>query len=62
MAKIRFWRWQHTDELGIPRPARFRSTDLERKEPERLDHRSGSLQRWNLDPSRTDIPRATPPT
>jgi hypothetical protein len=61
MAKIRFWRWQHTDEFGMPCPTRFRITDVKGKEPEHLDHRSRSLETWNPEQARTDIARATPP-
>ena len=61
MAKIRFWRWQQTDELGMPCPTRFRLTEVRRKEPEHLDHHSWSLQRPNLEQSQTDTARATPP-
>ena len=61
MAKIRFWKWQQTDEFGMPCPTRFRLTEVERKEPEHLDHPSWPLQRRNLEQSQTDIARATPP-
>lgn len=59
MAKIRFWKWQNTDELGMPGPTRFRITDVERKEAEHLD--PWSLETWNPEQSRTDIERVTPP-
>jgi len=61
MAKIRFWRWQQTDEFGMPCPTRFRITDVERKEPEHFDHHPESLETWNLEQARADIARATPP-
>ena len=32
MAKIRFWKWQHTDELGLPRFTRFPISDRNRRE------------------------------
>ena len=61
MAKIRFWRWQHTDELGMPCPTRFPITDVERKGAEELDHQPWSLETWNLEQSRSDIARGAPP-
>jgi hypothetical protein len=61
VAKIRFWRWQQTDEFGMPCPTRFRFADLERKEPEQLDDPSGSLKTWNPKQAQSDIARATPP-
>jgi hypothetical protein len=61
MAKIRFWRWQHTDEFGMPCPTRFRITDVERKGAERLERRPPLLETWNLRQSPTDIARGTPP-
>ena len=61
MAKIRFWRWQQTDEFGMPCPTRFRITDVEHKEAKHLDDQSWSLERWNPEQARTDIARATPP-
>jgi hypothetical protein len=61
MAKIRFWRWQHTDELGMPCPTRFRFADAERKEPGHLDHHPWSLETWNPEQARSDIARGTPP-
>ena len=60
MPKIRFWRWQQTDELGMPGPTRFRMTDAEREEAEHVDHHSWSLEAQNPAPSRTDSARATP--
>ena len=60
MAKIRFWRWQQTDEFGMPCPTRFRLTEVEPKDSERPDD-SWPLQRRNLEQSQTDIARATPP-
>jgi len=61
MAKIRFWKWQHTDEFGMPRPTRFRMTDGERKEAEPLDPRSWPVETWKPERSPSDIARATPP-
>jgi hypothetical protein len=61
MAKIRFWRWQHTDEFGMPCPTRFRFTDVEHKEVEQVDHQSWSPETWNPEQSRTNIARASPP-
>ena len=61
MAKIRFWRWQQTDEFGLPCPTRFRITEVKPKESEHLDHHSWPLQKRNLEQSPTDIARATPP-
>jgi len=61
MAKIRFWRWQQTDEFGMPCPTRFRITEAERKDPEHLEQHSWPLQKRNLEHSQTDIARATPP-
>jgi len=54
VAKIRFWRWQQTDELGLPCPTRIRMPDVERKEAEHLDAHPGSVETWRLDTSRTD--------
>jgi hypothetical protein len=31
MEKIRFWKWQHTDELGLPSLTRFRISDGDRE-------------------------------
>jgi len=53
VAKIRFWRWQQTDELGLPCPTRIRMPDVERKEAEHLDRHPGS-ETWRLETSRTD--------
>jgi hypothetical protein len=61
MVKIRFWRWQHTDEFGMPCPTRFPLTDVERKAAEHLDRHPGSLETWNLEQSRTDTARGAPP-
>lgn len=61
MAKIRFWRWQPTDELGLPCPTRLRMPDVERKETEQLDGHPRSLETWHLEHSRTDIARGTRP-
>ena len=61
MAKIRFWRWEHTDELGMPCPTRFRIADVERKRAEHFDHQPWSPEMWNPEQSPTDTARATPP-
>jgi len=61
VAKIRFWRWQQTDEFGLPCPTRFRMPDVERKEAETLDSQPRSGETWHLEHSRTDIARGTPP-
>ena len=61
MPKIRFWRWQHTDELGLPCPTRFRMTDVQRKQAEHVDGDAPSLETWNLERPRTDSARAAPP-
>lgn len=61
MAKIRFWKWQQTDQFGMPCPTRFRLTEVERKAPDHLDDHSWSLPRRNLEQSHTDISRAAPP-
>ena len=61
MAKIRFWRWQQTDEFGMPCPTRFRITEVERKEPEHLAPHSWPLQKRNLEQSQTETARATTP-
>ena len=60
MAKIRFWRWQHTDEFGMPCPTRFPIANVERKGVEHLDDYP-SPKTWNPEQSRTDTARATPP-
>jgi hypothetical protein len=61
VAKIRFWKWQHTDELGLPCPTRFRMPDVERKEPEHLDSHPRSGDTWHLERPRTDIAQDTLP-
>ena len=61
MAKIRFWKWQATDELGLPCPTRFRMPKVARKEPEPLELHPRSLEKWNLDHSRTNIAQGTQP-
>ena len=61
MAKIRFWRWQQTDEFGMPCPTRFPIADVERKGAEHFDHYPSSPETWNPEQSRTDTARATPP-
>jgi hypothetical protein len=61
MAKIRFWRWQHTDEFGMPCPTRFRIADVERKAAEHLDHQPWSPEMWNPERSPTDTARVAPP-
>jgi hypothetical protein len=54
--------WQHTDEFGMPCPTRFPITDVEHKGAEHLDHQPWSLETWNLEQSRSDIARGTPPS
>lgn len=54
MSKIRFWRWQHTDELGMPCPTRLRLTGAEGKAPEDLDDHAWALQIRDPERSRTD--------
>ena len=61
MAKIRFWRWQQTDELGLPCPTRIRMPDVKRKELEPLESHPLSGETWHLGDSRSDIVRGTPP-
>lgn len=61
MAKIRFWKWQQTDQFGMPCPTRFRLTDVERKEADHVDHPSWPLRTPELEQSRTDIARGTSP-
>ena len=61
MSKIRFWRWQHTDELGMPCPTRLRLSDVEGKAREDSDDHPWALQTRNPEPSRTDLGRATAP-
>ena len=61
MAKIRFWKWQHTDELGMPRPTRFPLTDVEREDAEPPELHPRSLETWNLERARSNIaPSARP--
>jgi hypothetical protein len=60
VAKIRFWRWQQTDEFGLPCPTRFRVPDVERKEAEPLDSQPRSGETWHLEHSRPDIARHSP--
>ena len=61
MAKIRFWRWQQTDELGMPCPTRFRFADPGRRDDEQVEHRSWPRQTLNPEQSRIDSARAAPP-
>lgn len=61
MPKIRFWKWQPTDELGMPCPTRFPMTDVERNEAGRVDRDASSFETWNLERPRTDSARAAPP-
>ena len=62
MSKIRFWRWQRTDQLGMPCPTRFRLADAEGKAPEDLDDHAWALPTRDPERSRTDnIGRATAP-
>jgi hypothetical protein len=52
MAKIRFWKWQHTDELGLPSVTRFPISDLDR---EMANHREQNA--WPLE---TSNPKKSP--
>lgn len=63
MAKIRFWRWQHTDQFGMPGPSRFRISDVEREGEgvKPLEQHPWSLETWNLKRSSTDIARSAAP-
>jgi hypothetical protein len=51
MAKLRFWRWQQTDELGMPCPTRFPLSDAERNGAEDLQHERWPLEAWSQKPS-----------
>jgi hypothetical protein len=46
----------------MPCPTRFPITDVEHKGAEHLDHQPWSLETWNLEQSRSDIARGTPPS
>ena len=61
MAKVRFWRWQHTDEFGMPCPTRFRIADAERKGDEPLEQHPGSLETWKIKRSPNDVAQGTSP-
>jgi len=61
MSKIGFWRWQPTDELGMPCPTRFPMADAERKQAGHSDQSPWSLAPWNAGQPRTDIARGTRP-
>ena len=48
MAKIRFWRWQHTDELWIALvPDRFRVTDVQPEGAGPLEQHPPLPEGWN---------------
>lgn len=61
MAKIRFWKWQHTDEFGMPGPARFRISEVERERARPGEQHPWSLETWNVKPSPTHIARSAAP-
>jgi len=44
MAKIRFWRWQLTDELGLPSVTRFPISDLDREMAGHLEQNARPLE------------------
>ena len=47
MAKIRFWKWQHTDELGLPSVTRFPISDLNRETAGHPEQDAWPLQAGN---------------
>jgi hypothetical protein len=55
MAKIRFWKWQHTDELGLPCVTRFRISDVARETAGHLEQDAWSLETMNPKKSATEL-------
>ena len=53
MAKIRFWRWQLTDELGLPSVTRFPISDLNREMAGHLEQDAWALEAGDFKKSPT---------
>ena len=47
MSKIRFWKWQDTDELGLPSVKRFPISDVDRELAGHLEHNAWPLETRN---------------
>jgi hypothetical protein len=59
MAKIRFWKWQHTDELGLPGFTRFPISKSKDRKPDDREERAWPLER-SPQPA-ADLLRRPPP-
>jgi hypothetical protein len=55
MAKIRFWKWQHTDEFGMPCATRIPISGVDRERSEHLEQNAWSLETRNLSQSPTEL-------
>jgi hypothetical protein len=54
MAKIRFWKWKHTDELGLPSVTRYRISDVDPETAGQLEQDAWSLDTRNPKESPTE--------
>ena len=61
MAKIRFWKWQRTDELGLPSVTRFPLSDLNREMAGHLEEKAWPLHTGNPRKSPTELTRGDRP-
>ena len=59
MAKIRFWKWQHTDEFGLPGLTRFPISDAKREKPHGPEQGAWPLERAPQVPN--ELMRQPPP-
>jgi hypothetical protein len=55
MGKIRFWKWQHTDDLGLPAVTRFRISDMDRETTAPLEQNEWPLEMRNPKKSPTEL-------
>ena len=55
MAKIRFWQWQYTDELGLPSVTRFPVPDVDREMSGQLEQNAWPLETKNPKKSPTEL-------
>jgi hypothetical protein len=54
MAKIRFWKWQQTDEFGMPCATRIPISGVDRERAEHLEQNEWSLDTRNLGQAPTE--------